>query len=191
MNRAGLQFPLPAWVRLIPIGDADTAERDLATLLVDSQPPGQGHVRVAEFESVASDVVAGAVEAGVWLLALATPPGRPAALLSVTGFRVPGGLDRHTTTDLLSQLEDSGGPGMTGARLVRLEYGQTALLVHRADSSGSQAQAFVPDAEGGGCFLFTLAAQQPDRGPELLELIRAVVTAAAPRTPGTSPGQCR
>jgi hypothetical protein len=131
-----LQFPLPEWVRPIPIGDAAS-----------------------------------------WMFALVTPPGRPAALLSVTGFQVPGARDRHATTDLLSDLEDRGGPGIAGARLARLEHGRTVLLLHRADSSGSQAQAFVPDADGGGCFLFTLAARQPDRGPDLLELIRVVVTA--------------
>ncbi|HEX6354037.1 hypothetical protein [Actinophytocola sp.] len=180
VNRALLQFPLPEWVRLIPMGDSDTAEGDLVALLSDAQPERQGFVRGAEFESIASDVVAGAVEAGIWLLALATPPGRPAALLSVTGFRVPGTADQYTTTDLLSQLEDRGGPGIEGARLTRLEHGQTALLMHRTDSSGSQAQAFVPDADGGGCLLFTLAAPQPDRGPELLELICEVVTAAVP-----------
>jgi hypothetical protein len=186
-----LQFPLPGWVRLLPVGTTGSAEQDLVTTLADAPPEGHGLVRGAEFESVASDVIAGAVGVGSWLLALATPPGRPAALLSVTGFQVPGTAGRHTTTELLSQLADRGGPGMAGASLVRLEHGQTVLLTHHTDSSGSEAQAFVPDADGRGCFLFTLAASQPDRGPELLGLIRDVVTTAvpAPRRPGN--GRCR
>jgi hypothetical protein len=182
MTSSMIQFPLPEWVRLIPIGDIGNAERDLVTLLTDSQEQGQGQVRLAEYESAASDVIEGAVEQGIWALGLATPPGRPAALLSVTGFRVPITLDRHATTDLLRYLEDHGGPGIGALRLAPLGYAQTALLLHRADRSGSQAQAFVPDANGQGCFLLTLAAQQPDRGPELLELIRSIVTAAMPQT---------
>lgn len=177
-----IQFPLPEWVRLIPIGDLDKAERDLVTLLSGSQDQGQGQVRLAEYESAASDVIEGAAEQGIWAIGLVTPPGRPAALLSVTGFPVPITLDRHATTDLLSHLEDQGGPGIGGLRLVPLGYAQTALLLHRTDRSGSQAQAFVPDADGQGCFLFTLAAQQPDRGPELLKLIHNIVTAAMPQT---------
>jgi hypothetical protein len=184
MTSSMIQFPLPEWVRLIPIGDVDKAERDLVTLLSDSQDPGQGQVRLAEYEPAASDVIEGAAEQGIWLLGVATPPDRPAALLSVTGFRVPIALDRHATTDLLSYLEDHGGPGIGGLRLAPLGYAQTALLFHRVDRSGSQAQAFVPDTDGQGCFVFTIAAQQPDRGPELLELIRDIVTAAMPQTLG-------
>lgn len=182
MTSSMIQFSFPEWVRLIPIGDLGKAERDLVTLLSDAQDQGQGQVRLAEYESAASDVIEGAAEQGIWALGLATPPGRPAALLSVTGFRVPIAFDRHTITDLLSHLEDQGGPGIGGLRLAPLRYAQNALLLHRADRSGSQAQAFVPDAQGQGCFLFTLAAQQPDRGPELLELIRNIVTAAMPQT---------
>jgi hypothetical protein len=62
----------------------------------------------------------------------------------------------------------------------RSAYGQTAVLLHRVDRSGSQGQAFVPDAEGDGCFVFTLAAPQPDRGPELLDLAREIVVASTP-----------
>jgi hypothetical protein len=179
MTGTVIQFPLPEWVRLIPIGDVDTAEQTLVTLIADSQHDGQ--VGMAQYESAAIDVVGGAMEQGIWALGLATPPGRPAALLSVTGFRVPVTLDRHATTDLLSYLEDQGGPGIVGLHFAELGYGQTALLLHRTDISGSQAQAFVPDAAGQGCFLLTLAAQQQDRGPELLELVRDIVIAAMPQ----------
>jgi hypothetical protein len=179
MTDTVIQFPLPEWVQLIPIGDVDTAERTLVTLIADSQDDGQ--VGMAEYESAAIDVVGGAIEHGIWALGLATPPGRRAALLSVTGFRVPVTLDRHATTDLLSYLEGQGGPGIVGLRFAELGYGQTALLLHRTDISGSQAQAFVPDTDGRGCFLFTLAAQEPDRGPELFELVRDIVTAATPQ----------
>jgi hypothetical protein len=180
MTGTMIQFPLPEWVRLIPIADVDTAERNLVQLIADSQEGGQ--VGLAEYESAAIDVIEGAVEQGIWVLGLATPPGRHAALLSVTGFQVPVTLDRHATTDLLSYLEDHGGPGISGLRFAQLGYGQTALLLHRTDRSGSQAQAFVPTADGRGCFLFTLAAQQPDRGPELLELIHDIITTATPQT---------
>ncbi|HEV2779009.1 MAG TPA: hypothetical protein VGX25_06360 [Actinophytocola sp.] len=178
MTNTLIHFPLPEWVQLIPICDVDTAEQTMVNIIANSQDHGQA--RLAEYESAASDVIDGAIEHGIWVLGLATPPGRPAALLSVTGFQVPITLDRHTTTDLLSYLEAHGGPGIAGLRFAPLSYGQTALILHRTDSSGSQAQAFVPDADGQGCFLFTLAAQQPDRGAELLELVREIVTTAMP-----------
>jgi hypothetical protein len=171
-----LHFPLPEWIHMIPIGDADTAERDLVTLLTDSRHQGQAQIRLAEFESAASDVIAGAVDQGIWMLGLVTPPSQPAALMSVTGFRVPITLDKHTTTDLLSHLERHGGPGIAGLRFARLAHAQTALLLHRTGRSGSQAQAFIPDTDGGGCFLFTLAAPQPNRGPNLLELLHDIIT---------------
>ena len=176
MTDAMTYFAVPGWVRLIPVADLGTAERHLVDLLVDSPDQTRAQARLAEFESAASDVVEGAAEHGIWLLGLATPPGRPAALLSVTGFRMP--LGRHGSTELLSHLEDQGGPGIDGLRLVPLDYGRTAVVLHRVDRSGSQGQAFVPDAEGDGCFVFTLAAPEPDRGPELLDLVREIVAAA-------------
>lgn len=175
-----IHFRLPTWVRVIPIGDIDTAERDLTTLIATSH--GQGQTGLADYESAAAEVIEGAAAQGIWLLGLVTPPNRPAALLSVTGFKVPITLDRHTTTDLLSHLEHEGGPGITGLRFVSLSYGQVALLFHRTTNSGSQAQAFVPDAPGQGCFLFTLAAQQPDRGAELSRLVHDIITSAVPTT---------
>jgi hypothetical protein len=179
VTEAMIQFPMPDWVRLIPISDVDTAERNLVTLLAG--PPDQGQSRLAEYESVASEVIEGAAEQGIWVLGLAIPPGRPPALLSVTGFRLPITVDRHTTTDLLSYLEDHGGPGIAGLRFVPLGYDKTALLFHRNSDSGSQAQAFVPDANGQGCFLFTLAAQHPDRGAELARLLRDIINTAMPQ----------
>jgi hypothetical protein len=179
MTDTEVHFRLPEWVRVIPIADIDTAERNLATLIATSHEQGQSGL--AEYESAASEVVEGAAAHGVWLLGLATPPGRPPALLSVTGFQLPITLDRHTTTDLLSYLEHEGGPGITGLRFARLGYGQTALLFHRTSNSGAQAQAFVPDVTGRGCFLFTLATQQPDRGAELLELVQNIITSAMPK----------
>lgn len=169
-----VRFPLPEWVRLVPIAAADAAERTLTELIADSQEDGQ--TGRAEYEAAASDVIEGAVDQGVWALGLATPPGAPAALLAVTGFTLPVAFDRHATTALLNLVEDQ---GAHGTRLVRLDYGQTALLLHRRDRSGAQAQAFVPDPDGGGCFVLTLAATQPDRGPELLDLLRAVVAVAS------------
>lgn len=183
MTAAEVRFSLPEWVRLIPVADIDTAERNLATLIATSHDQGQSGL--AEYESAAAEVVEGAAEHGVWLLGLAAPPGRPPALLSVTGFQLPVTLDRHSTTDLLSHLEQEGGPGIAGLRFAALDYGQTALLLHRTGPSGAQAQAFVPDATGRGCFLFTLAAQQPDRGAELLELVRDIVTSAMTSRRGT------
>lgn len=179
MTDAMIHFPLPEWVRLIPVSDVDTAEQNLVALLTGESQEGQA--RQAEYESVASEVVEGAVEQGIWVLGLVTPPGRPAALLSVTGFRLPVTVDQHTTTDLLSYLEDHGGPGIAGLRFVQLDYGKTALLFHRTSDAGSQAQAFVPDANGQGCFLFTLAAQHPDRAPELAQLLLDIIASPPPR----------
>lgn len=191
MTDTEVHFRLPEWVRLVPISDIDTAEQNLVTLIASSHAQGQSGI--AEYESAASEVIEGAVDHGIWLLGLATPPGLPPALLSVTGFQVPITLDRHITTDLLSYLEHKGGPGITGLRFAPLSYGRTALLFHRSSPAGSQAQAFVPDASGRGCFLFTLAAQQPDRGAELLQLVHDIITSAMPtmQTEATSHGSAQ
>jgi hypothetical protein len=180
-----VHFQLPEWVRLIPIGDIDTAERNLVTILAASHDEGQAGL--AEYESAAAEVVEGAAAHDIWLLGLATPPGRPPALLSVTGFQLPFALDRHATTDLLNSLEYDG--GVAGVRLAPLHYGLTALLLHRTSDAGAQAQAFVPDPTGRGCFLFTLAAQQPDRGAELLQLTHDIITSVMPKPARTN--SCR
>ena len=160
-----VRLALPDWVHPVPLGDVDTATARLADVLAEAQE--RGRVGRGELEAAASQVVEEAFEQGLWLLCLVRPPGRPAALLSVLGVEAPTGMDEHAATDLASVLEDRGGPGLSGVQKVPLDELGTAVLAHRVDASGAQAQAVVAEAAGGAWYLLTLASQDGDRGAEL------------------------
>ncbi|HEY0637349.1 MAG TPA: hypothetical protein VGD67_06860 [Pseudonocardiaceae bacterium] len=171
-----IRFPLPDWVQPVPLSDVETATARMTELLVAAQE--RGRVGRGELESAAGQLVEDAVDQGIWLLALARPPGRPAALLSAVGFPAPARLDRHSAVELTSYLTDRGGPGVAGVESVPLAWDDRAVLAHRSDASGAQAQALLTDADGGTCYLLTLAGQEADRGPELLAVLRELVAAA-------------
>lgn len=172
-----VHLPLPDWVQPVALDHEDTATARLTELLVAAQE--RGRVGRGELESAASQVVEEAMAQGVWLLGLARPPGRPAALLSVIGIAAPPPMDRHVATDLASYLADRGGPGLSAVRKLNAGALGTAVLAHRTDQSGAQAQAVVAEADGGAWYLLTLAAQQADRGPELVEVLAEIVAGAA------------
>ena len=176
-----ISIPLPDWVQTVRIDDPDGATQQLTRLLAGAQE--RGRVGLGELESAASQVVEGAVEQGVRMLGLVRPPGRPAALLSVAALELETPLDGPAATQLTSFLADRGGPGVTGLRSKPAgELGKVVLL-HRVDPSGAQAQAVVAEPDGRHWYLLTLAAQQPDRGPELQELLEDLIGAAVAVTP--------
>jgi hypothetical protein len=171
-----ISIPLPDWVRTVRIDDVDSATARLTELLADAQE--RGFVGRGELESAASQVVEEAVGQGVRLLGLVRPPGQPAALLSVAALKLETPLDQHAATELSSYLADRGGPGVTDLRSVPVDGLGRVVLLHRTDVSGAQAQAVVAEQDGQHWYLLTLAAQQADRGPELQQLLEALLTTA-------------
>ena len=168
-----ITFPLPEWVYPIPLGQVDTAQQELTELLVEFHD--QGEVRRAEFESMAHQTIEEAFDEGIWLLALARPPGQPAALLSVVGIEVPALRDEDSVVELTCSLDE---PGVSALRILDLPGLGPAVSMIRDDASGSQAQVLLTEPDRGAGFLLTLAAPRADRGPELRELLNQLVSRA-------------
>lgn len=173
-----VKISVPPWVHTVRVDDVETATLRLTELLVEAQE--RGHVGRGELESAASQIVEEAFERGVRLLGLVRPPGAPAALLSVLALDLDTPLNEHAATDLTSFLADRGGPGVTDLRKVEIDGLGKVVFLHRANASGAQAQAVVAEPDGERWYLLTVAAQQPDRGPELQRLLEELVTTATP-----------